>query len=437
MKHDGMTLGDEAARQISELVNARKNVAPTPQHRRPSNFRQPVPNIVFAEIYGSTVSPAASQGEIKILHWVAADASFQPWNDANPLPFYCGHLPDAEFEVDSKHWFIWRSDRSMYIPLAPPTNPSEAATIRWKNTDSTTCPPYGIIEIIGAGTDGDGDFYIGRRPSRSSDTSITRSTRRSKVFYVNGPTEVETFDTDNFGVLEIGSPFRAAYNTSDGTPTAGDTWGPEYDSWLLQKEQSGFVALGGDIDDAEDPADNTALFARPTNDSFFHANFLNGAYEFEAYAGVQDIPISELVNVSHLRDFERDEDGWFVCLNPGRYLIACTLAFVDGTDEPGLHFTPFEPILSGFIYLRAGAGDPPANRTRVQTFVRGAGFYLQTYNSGGDALDRYQNNQPTSVSSSCTAFLEAGERVGITFEASPETAWTLIVTGSLWAIRLE
>jgi hypothetical protein len=60
--------------------------------------------------------------------------------------------------------------------------------------------------------------------------------------FVNGPVPVAA---GQYGYCTRGGPLVALYETSDGTPAFGDSWGPRSGTWKLKKNTGGFFCLGG------------------------------------------------------------------------------------------------------------------------------------------------------------------------------------------------
>ena len=63
------------------------------------------------------------------------------------------------------------------------------------------------------------------------------------TIYINGIGDVAA--NKHGGCTMAQTPVKALYDTADGTPAAGDTWGLKKDSWKLGKDIDGFVVLGG------------------------------------------------------------------------------------------------------------------------------------------------------------------------------------------------
>lgn len=66
----------------------------------------------------------------------------------------------------------------------------------------------------------------------------------NKVVYVNGPVDVAS---GHYGpcTLLMDKPGWVQYDTGDGTPATGESWGPKPSSWKLAKNLPGFIIIGG------------------------------------------------------------------------------------------------------------------------------------------------------------------------------------------------
>ena len=103
--------------------------------------------------------------------------------------------------------------------------------VGFKNSSGETIPGNAVMRVTGVEADTDGQLKITvAKPS----TTFTRSYLINEQFKVPDG----KFGTGSFEVA------LAAYDSSDGTPSAGETWGPKPDSWKLAKGYPGFTVLG-------------------------------------------------------------------------------------------------------------------------------------------------------------------------------------------------
>lgn len=103
-------------------------------------------------------------------------------------------------------------------------------------TPSADVPAYGVMEITGA----DVEAHLC--------TVATAAVATTGAVVVNGPWPVNSgnFGRAAFGLIE---PIPALYDTADGTPAAGEMWGPSRTtSWKLGKGLAGFRVLCLDPD---------------------------------------------------------------------------------------------------------------------------------------------------------------------------------------------
>lgn len=105
---------------------------------------------------------------------------------------------------------------------------------RWlvcKNTESTeTAAAWGVARITGMTADvPEAPYLTIARPNNTIQRIYT-------VLYG------QTIAAGGFGFCTFDWPARVLYGT--GTPAYGESWGPDIDSWSLEKERQGFRILG-------------------------------------------------------------------------------------------------------------------------------------------------------------------------------------------------
>ena len=108
--------------------------------------------------------------------------------------------------------------------------------IKWKNANSSSCPPFGVIRIVSFDTDS--DTFSGDQPN----------TTLQRLYLVNGP---RTVAYNGFGrATWLISPKQqpawstVAYDNTDGTPAIGEEWGPVPSQWTVRKYRPGLLMLG-------------------------------------------------------------------------------------------------------------------------------------------------------------------------------------------------
>lgn len=113
---------------------------------------------------------------------------------------------------------------------------SERGWPRWSvvvlNTTGETIPPYAVMRVVGAQPIDENEEYLVTKPSGSG----------SILF--NSPSRIAPNER-GFGTFT--PPINAAYEVLDGTPVAGEEWGPHplIPSWHLSRNGTGVVILGG------------------------------------------------------------------------------------------------------------------------------------------------------------------------------------------------
>lgn len=108
--------------------------------------------------------------------------------------------------------------------MRKPQDPISAA--RWldvRNTATETAPAHGLLRITGV--DSDGTITVGK-PDADGQTTIL----------VNGPVAIPAGE---YGQAHNSSPCAVLYDSGDGTPAAGETWGAASSSWKARKSKAG------------------------------------------------------------------------------------------------------------------------------------------------------------------------------------------------------
>lgn len=98
------------------------------------------------------------------------------------------------------------------------------------NNGGETAPGLAVMQVAGVET-------IGRREY----IQIERPDGDGSDFVINDVIDVA--DGENGVCCDRGDPY-ALYDSADGTPAAGEEWGPLSGSWKLRKAGSGFLILG-------------------------------------------------------------------------------------------------------------------------------------------------------------------------------------------------
>lgn len=104
--------------------------------------------------------------------------------------------------------------------------------IRWLpiyNGAGSEAPPFALLRVVSVDND-TGIITVGQ-PNADGQNCL-----------VNGPHPVAS---GAYGAATEDSPVFIYYDTADGTPANGETWGAENASWKANKNKSGFIIRGG------------------------------------------------------------------------------------------------------------------------------------------------------------------------------------------------
>lgn len=191
-----------------------------------------------------------------------------------------------------------------------------------QNKASEDIPAYGVIRVTGI-TDG---VFQGNKPD---------GTNADCTFWVNLPQHILDANTSapdgQVGFCTRQDGCYALYESSDGTPVAGEEWGPDND-WKLHKGKEGFVIVGGETGTGEaarvrvqakgggsGAASITGLFGLvitniPKANDFDFSTKLEStpAFNWEVEPGIALDSGTEVLNVWQM-DWERnnaDAAGW-------------------------------------------------------------------------------------------------------------------------------
>jgi hypothetical protein len=109
--------------------------------------------------------------------------------------------------------------------------------IAFFNNSGETIPAFGVMKVYAESTLSDSQgvtsaIYAVQKP----DTTFAR------LYLVNGSDTVEAnaYGTGSF----VDLPDRVLYDSADGTPVAGQVWGPYPSSWKLRRHMYGFYVIG-------------------------------------------------------------------------------------------------------------------------------------------------------------------------------------------------
>lgn len=125
-------------------------------------------------------------------------------------------------------------------PTRRPKSPQVRSEV-WKpfwNNSGETIPAFGVMRIEG-------------RSAVSNYAPVILkcnkpNTTFQRYYAINGPKPVAA-GSGGVCITTFGLEFGALYNTSDGTPAYGESWGAKSGEWKLFKNRPGFTIQGGPI----------------------------------------------------------------------------------------------------------------------------------------------------------------------------------------------
>jgi hypothetical protein len=104
--------------------------------------------------------------------------------------------------------------------------------IEYYNDSGEEIPAFGVMRISGMRKKDGRPVIQCKKPHTFGSQGQHR---------INGPVPVES---SQYGVCLIGNHVAALYDTADGTPAFGESWGPRDATWKLKKNTGGFRVLG-------------------------------------------------------------------------------------------------------------------------------------------------------------------------------------------------
>jgi hypothetical protein len=104
--------------------------------------------------------------------------------------------------------------------------------IEYYNDSGEEIPAFGVMRISGMRKKDGRPVIECKKPHTFGSQGQHR---------INGPVPVES---SQYGVCLIGNHVAALYDTADGTPAFGESWGPRDGTWKLKKNTGGFRVLG-------------------------------------------------------------------------------------------------------------------------------------------------------------------------------------------------
>lgn len=126
---------------------------------------------------------------------------------------------------------------------------------RWpvRNASGEEIPPFACMKIVGTREFASGEigFYVQKPDAFGA--------QYSHIF--NGPRSIRATGTPDqlTGEGTIGFAVAALYDSADGTPAFGESWGPRSGTWKLKKNTGGFRVVDGYVTGRVDTTNSVVL----------------------------------------------------------------------------------------------------------------------------------------------------------------------------------
>lgn len=147
-----------------------------------------------------------------------------------------------------------------------------------RNDSGEAIPSFGVMQVSGAEAE-----------NGTSVVTVVKPTGASGQYLLNGPHAIPASAPNNYGKGWRAFGLRAQYDSADGTPALGESWGPESGSWKLHKDVEKFVVVG-----------------HPINSKTVRVNVES---EPSGSSG------SDLLRVVYVPATDADQDDWFTNLS--------------------------------------------------------------------------------------------------------------------------
>lgn len=111
------------------------------------------------------------------------------------------------------------------------------------NDSGSTIPPFGVV-LRKAGQAQKSDTKLG--PAQGICMSVKQPDTFGSQYNALVADEAQGagYANASFGAVQMHPPFIALYDNADGTPAAGDAWGPRSGTFKLKKNTGGFRVIG-------------------------------------------------------------------------------------------------------------------------------------------------------------------------------------------------
>ena len=112
-------------------------------------------------------------------------------------------------------------------PLSADSLVTAARWLRGTNGAGETIPAFAVVRVTGSGTD---DVYTAAKPDEDGQYAFVWGIHDTPAGFV--------------GTLTNDYPAYALYESGDGAPAVGETWGAGAGSFKLRKDKPGFRVVG-------------------------------------------------------------------------------------------------------------------------------------------------------------------------------------------------
>lgn len=130
---------------------------------------------------------------------------------------------------------LWKESFPRDMTGSPPPQGSSGTPVQWhrgKSASGEEIPAFSVVKVGGVYSSFD-DGYL-------YNTIDKPTTTLSRLYGLTGQNPIPANGSGGF-TFESG---WATFDSSDGTPANGETWGPKPGSWKLAKGYPGFTVLG-------------------------------------------------------------------------------------------------------------------------------------------------------------------------------------------------
>lgn len=226
-----------------------------------------------------------------------------------------------------------------------------------KNISGEEIPTYGLVRVTGVTSDG--QLEVQKPNTDGQDVWIA-----GDGAFING----------GFSAITRQAMY-ARYETADGTPANGETWGAGNGSFKLRKGNSGFTVIGN-------PVNETVLVA-PERGGGADGDTYFDHTEFMVYlaSGAQSVNTTSWEDVDFGTTLYEDDPYSLITLNSGN---TATIMVADATYNYHWHFA------AGFVASNADLdGDAPSIRIRFYDTdaSKGFGYDYKTFTDETDPFD--------------------------------------------------